>query len=557
MIARLACLLLLASACSRTVKVVETAPDGPSTLYVNARIHTLDQGKTGQAMRVASGAIVEVFAAAPAARTGETVVDLEGATVVPGLIDAHGHLDMLGRQMMQLDLREARSAEEVAALVRERAATVPEGGWIIGFGWDQNLWEGKRFPDRAVLDKAAPAHKVWLYRISHAIWVNSAVLAAAGVDKTTANPQGGDILRRKNGEPTGVLVDNADTLVKSLLPESTLADRRAVFERAFEHVTKLGLTGVHSMMMTVADARALLSLEADRRVPIRVAAYVTDEWPAVEGLLATPPDRDGMVWLTGVKLFGDGALGSRSAALLAPYSDDAKSRGLTIHTTDELRGKTEQITAAGYQIAIHAIGDAANRQALDVLSPLVATAKRAPRIEHAQIVEKTDLARFATSGVVASIQPIHGPSDMLWAVERVGWDRLKGGSYAARSLIDSGATVALGSDFPIESANPWWGIHAAVTRQNAQGEPPDGFLPDQKITLAQALEHYCVTPHEVIGDGQPGTLRAGAPADFVVVAGDPFAATPGALRDVTVLRTVVAGCEVFNAKQPVTGCLLP
>ncbi len=550
MIARLACLLVLAAACSRTAKISDSSPREPSTLYVNARIATLDHGKSGQALRVAGGAIVEVFAANPSPLPHETVVDLAGATVVPGLIDSHGHLDMLGRQMMQLDLRNARSADEVAALVRERAATVPQGGWIMGFGWDQNLWEGKHFPDRAVLDKAAPAHKVWLHRISHAIWVNSAVLDAAGVGKKTASPQGGDILRRKNGEPTGVLIDNADALVKPLLPVPTIADRRAAFERAFEQVTKLGLTGVHSMMMSVDDAEALAALEADGQVPIRVTVYVTDAWPAVEKLLQTPPDREGMVWITGVKLFGDGALGSRSAALLAPYSDDAKSRGLTVHSTDDLRKKAEAITAAGYQIAIHAIGDAANRQALDVLSPLVATAKLPPRIEHVQIVEKSDLARFASSGVVASIQPIHGPSDMLWAPERVGWERLNGGSYAARTLIESGAIVVLGSDFPIESASPWWGIHAAVTRQNAHGEPPQGFLPEQKITLEQALEHYCVTPHRVTGDGQPGVLRAGAPADFVVVAGDPFAGTPSELHDVVVLRTVVAGREVFSAPAP-------
>ena len=245
MIARLACLVVLSAACAKTAKIAESGPEKPSTLYVNARVVTLDQGKTGQALRVAEGNIVEVFTANPPPRSGETVVDLAGATIVPGLIDSHGHLDMLGWQMMQLDLRNARSAEEVAALVRERAATVPEGGWILGFGWDQNLWEGKQFPDRVVLDQAAPAHKVWLHRISHAIWVNSAVLQAAGVDKKTKSPQGGDIVRRKNGEPTGVLVDNADALVKTLLPVPTIADRRAAFGRAFEHVVKLGLTGVH------------------------------------------------------------------------------------------------------------------------------------------------------------------------------------------------------------------------------------------------------------------------------------------------------------------------
>ncbi len=550
MIARLACLVLLAAACSKRAGVAETAPAPASTLYVNARVHTLDQGKTAQALRVAGAWIVDVYDAPPPPQPGERVVDLGGATVVPGLVDAHGHLDMLGRQMGQLDLRNARSVEEVAALVRERAATTPSGGWIIGFGWDQNLWEGKQFPDRAVLDEAAPAHKVWLRRISHAVWVNSAVLEVAAVGKETGSPQGGDILRRKDREPTGVLVDTAGELVKPFLPEPSMDDRRAAFERAFAHVARLGLTGVHSMMLTMAEIEALHQLEAEGRVPIRVTAYVTDGWPAVEGLLAMPPDREGMVWVVGVKLFGDGALGSRSAALLEPYSDDVKSRGLTIHTTDDLRKRASAITAAGYQVAIHAIGDAANRQALDVLSPLVASAKLPPRIEHAQIVERTDLARFATSGVIASIQPIHAPSDMTWAVERVGWERLRAGSYAARTLIDSGATVVLGSDFPIESANPWWGLHAAVSRQNAQGEPPQGFLPEQKITLEQALERYCVTPHRIIDDGHPGVLRAGAPADFVVVASDPFKVAPSALRDMSVLRTIVAGREVFSTPAP-------
>ncbi len=546
MIVRLSCLLCLAVACVPRGKTPATDAPTPPTLYVNGRIHTLDGGKTAKAMRVAGGVIAGLWESAPAAGAGERVLDLEGATVLPGLVDAHGHLDMLGRQMEQLDLRGARSTEEVAERLRERAATIPEGGWIIGYGWDQNLWPGKEFPDRAVLDEAAPGRNVWLRRISHAVWVSTPVLERARIGKLTRDPQGGAVLRRKDGTPTGVLVDKAGEMVAEQLPVPTLAERKETLERAFARVTSLGLTGVHTMSLSIADLEALHALEAEGKVPLRVVAYVSDDEQAVNHLLERPIDREGMVWVVGVKLFGDGALGSRSAALLAPYSDDAASRGLTIYDTAKLQERANAIVGAGYQIAIHAIGDAANRQALDVLSPLAASAKLPPRIEHVQIVDEADLARFATSGVVASVQPIHAPSDMRWAVERVGWDRLKNGSYATRELIDSGATVVLGSDFPIESPNPWWGIHAAVTRQNAEGEPPEGFLPEQKLTLAQALEHYCVTPHAVVGGGHPGVLREGGPADFVVVTGDPFTAAPSTLRDVSVLRTVVAGREVYT-----------
>lgn len=545
MIARLSCLLCFGLACVPQGKTPEPAAPTPPTLYVGGRIHTLDGGKSAQAMRVKDGVIVGLWDTAPAPNPGERVVDLGNATVVPGLVDAHGHLDMLGRQMQQLDLRGATSAEEVGALVRERAKTVPKGGWIIGFGWDQNNWPGKQFPDRKVLDEAAPGRNVWLRRISHAVWVNTPVLQEAHISKFIVDPQGGAVLRRPDGMPTGVLVDKATELVAKQIPEPTLDERKATFERAFARVTSLGLTGVHTMSLSLAELEALHALEAEGRVPLRVFVYVSDDEYAVKPFLKQPPDRDGMVWVIGVKLFGDGALGSRSAAMLEPYSDDQSSHGLTIYDTAKLDELATAITSAGYQIAIHAIGDAANRQALDVLSPLVATSKLPPRIEHVQIVDKVDLARFATSGVVASVQPIHAPSDMRWAVERVGWDRLKNGSYATRSLIDSGAVVVLGSDFPIESPNPWWGIHAAVTRQNDKGEPAEGFLPDQKLTLAQALEHYCVTPHTVVGSGHPGVLREGGPADFVVVEGDPFSAPASALRDVRVLETVVAGREVY------------
>jgi predicted amidohydrolase YtcJ len=546
MTVRRICLLLLLSACARPTTPAAGQAES-STLYVNGRIYTLDGGKIAAAMRVSGPSVTAVWDTAPTAMAGERVVDLGGASVVPGLTDAHGHLDMLGRQMSQLDLRDAKSPEEVAALVRERAATIPAGGWVIGFGWDQNLWTGKAFPNRAVLDAAAPGHKVWLRRISHAVWVNTAVLTAAGVDKTSKSPQGGDILHDAKGEPTGVLVDTAAELVAPLLPTPTMEERREQLTRAMERVMSYGMTGVHTMSLSIAYAEALHQLEAEGRVPMRVGGYITDEWPAVEAFIKQPPDREGMVQIVGVKLYADGALGSRSAALLAPYSDDAKSRGLTIYDTPTLRDHAGAIIAAGYQIAVHAIGDAANRQALDVLTPFVAAAKLTPRIEHVQIIEHGDLMRFASSGIIASVQPIHAPSDMRWAVERVGWDRLNGGSYAARELIESGATVLLGSDFPIESANPWWGIHAAVTRQNSQGEPAEGFLPKQKLSLAEALEHYCVTPHQVLREDHPGVLRDGAPADFVVVDRDPFAIAPSELRDVKALRTVIAGREVFSA----------
>ncbi|MEO1172164.1 MAG: amidohydrolase, partial [Myxococcota bacterium] len=378
-----------------------------------------------------------------------------------------------------------------------------------------------------------------LRRISHAAWVNGAVLELAGIGPETVAPEGGEILREPSGAPTGILVDKARDLARPFLPAPTDEQLRGDLARGLGALRDLGLTQTHTMDLPVQALDVLLAMEAAGQVPIRVFVYVGDAWPELERFLQRPLDTQGLVQVVGVKLYADGALGSRSAALLEPYSDGGDTKGLLFQSTQSLAEKVGAVHRAGYQLAIHAIGDAANRQVLDVLTPIASAASRRPRVEHAQILEPSDIQRFAASGIVASVQPIHATSDMGWAVDRIGEERLVG-AYAWRSLIDSGATVVFGSDFPVESANPWLGIHAAVTRENIRGEPKDGFIPDQKLTVQQALERFTTAAWEVAGR-RGGQLSPGLPADVSIVDRDPFTVAPSELKDIKALRVFVAG----------------
>jgi len=522
-----------------------------AVIYLNAVVHTFDPSRpAATGLRIDGGRITHLVDGDPPADLTGRRVDLRGATVLPGLVDAHLHLRGIGTAAREIDLNGTVSAEQVAGRVREAAAAVPAGSWLRGRGWDQNDWQEQSFPTHGLLDVAAPDHPVWLSRVDgHAVWLNARGLALSGITEATPDPQGGEIVRDASGRPTGVLVDNAISLAEAQLPEPTPQEIRADYLRGAELCARVGLTAVHDMGVSVAELEQLRALEAAGQLDLRVWVYLSGDLDEVLPVLADPAVTDGLVRVAGVKLFADGALGSRGAALLLPYDDRPDTSGLLLTAPDELARQARAVHESGRQVAIHAIGDRGNRIALDAIEQAEgADHTRLHRIEHAQIVSPEDLPRFSRLGVVASMQPTHATSDMPWAQARVGAARL-GGGYAWRSMIDSGALVVFGSDAPVESENPWFGIHAAVTRQDQSGNPEGGFFPAERVTLEEAIVGFTAAPARAVGfDG--GALREGASADVTIVSEDPFAMAPEQIHAVHTLRTVVAGREVYVSRAP-------
>ena len=476
------------------------------------------------------------------------VLDLGGGMAIPGLCDAHAHLVGLGQSLEVVDLRGARSIDDVVERLR---ASAPTSGWVLGRGWDQNLWPGAAMPTHAALTAAFPDRPVWLRRVDgHAGWANRALLERAKIDRATTSPTGGEILRDADGAPTGVLVDAAMGLV--VPPPAQTADVRRWITAGAAHATARGLTGVHEMGIGPAEDAVYRELAGAGELPLRVHAYAGEDW-LVHGLVDRTPDAvrpDAAYLLRGVKLYADGALGSRGAALLADYSDRAGHRGLLQHAPDAMRERVDACVRGNWQIATHAIGDAANRAVLDAYAAALARAggkDRRLRIEHCQIVDVADIARFAELGVIASMQPTHATSDMAWVPERIGTTRLRG-AYAWRRFLDAGVALAFGSDFPVERVEPTHGLHAAITRQDERGEPRGGWLPDQKLTLPEALSAFtrgaAFAGHR---EDHLGVLRAGMQADVTCFTTPLDERNPGALRDAKVRATIVAGRLVFES----------
>ncbi|KYF62711.1 hypothetical protein BE11_18965 [Sorangium cellulosum] len=535
-----------------------SGPPAPADLVITAGVvRTMDPGKPrAEAVAVRGERIVFVGSAAGTKAfvgPGTRVVELPGGAVVPGLVDGHAHLYGLGVALETLSVRGTRSAEEAAARVAEAAKARPRGEWITGRGWDQNLWPGAAFPTHAPLDAAAPEHPVALRRVDgHALWANAAAMRAAGVGRGTQDPPGGRVLRDAAGEPTGVFVDNAMGLVEARIPADPPAVRERRILRAAEGALSVGLTGVHEMGIDDETVAVYRALAAAGRLPIRVHAYLAGEG-RLDGLKGRAPDADAtgtaMFVLRGVKLFADGALGSRGAALLEPYADDPSTSGLLLMDREALARAARRVADAGFQLAVHAIGDRANRAVLDAfeaLGPGRAAALRF-RVEHAQILSPDDLPRFSALGAIASMQPTHATSDMAWAPARLGARRLRG-AYAWRSLRASGARLVFGSDFPVEEASPLLGLHAAVTRQDLSGEPPGGWMPEERLDLDEALLAFTAAPaYAAWAEGQRGRIAPGYVADLTVLGRD---LSPDRSLVDTPIEMVVVGGRVARAPAP-------
>lgn len=532
-------------------------------VFVNGTIHTLvdERASTVEALAVDDGAVVAAGSREEIERLyadGTRVVDLNGATVVPGLVDAHAHLQNLGEMLASVNLRGATSAAACVDRARAMHAELPEGAWLVGRAWDQNDWDVKDFPTAAMLDAAFGDRPVYFERVDgHASWVSSAALRRAGITRATADPPGGEILRDAAGNATGILVDEADVLVSNVIPAPSDDEIALRYRRAIRSCVELGITGVHEMGVDLRELAVLRRGEDEGWLDLRVIAYLAGDSTLTKyegGRAGLEPSS--RLRVEGVKLYADGALGSRGAALLEDYADRPGHRGLLLHEPEALQAQIERVFARGMGLAVHAIGDRANRVVLDrIVAAHAAVASRQPelspladlnaRIEHAQIVHPDDLKRFAEHDILPSMQPTHCTSDMPWAPARLGPDRLEG-AYAWRTLRELGLILPFGSDFPVEETSPWLGLYAAVTRQQPDGTPPGGWAPHQRMTALEALLGFTVWASEAIDVPQWGTLGVGSRADLVVVDHDPLTGDAAALLDTRVMMTVVDGEVVFE-----------
>jgi predicted amidohydrolase YtcJ len=534
-----------------------TAVAAEVSLLSPARIHTGDPDRPmaeamawdAQGRLLVLGSERELAKRYPSARR----IDGGGRDVVPGLIDAHAHLMNLGFSLLRADLRGATSKQEIVARLLAFEATLPPGAWLQGRGWDQNTWPEKDFPTAADLDEAFPERPVWLERIDgHAGWANSAALRQ--VERDLAGdwqPEGGRILRQ-HGRATGVFIDAAENLVNAVVPAPDDALRTRALERALQVAVENGLTGVHDMGVSLPVLGLMRRFADEGRLPLRVRAYADGDSAALAALCAMGPyeHANGRLSMRGVKFYVDGALGSRGAALLEDYSDEPGHRGLLVTEPDAYARAVQKARDCGLQPASHAIGDRGNRIVLDTYAAALGNnvgSDHRWRVEHAQVVAPSDIPRFASLGLIASMQPTHATSDMPWAEARVGAVRLYG-AYAWQRFRAVGVPLALGSDFPVESVDPRLGLYSAVTRSDLSGMPAGGWLPDQKLTPAQALEGFTAgAAHASFEEAELGRLAPGYRADFVVLEGDPLSVPASELPTLRVLSTWVDGEPVFEA----------
>ncbi|OHE83647.1 MAG: amidohydrolase [Lysobacterales bacterium RIFOXYA1_FULL_69_10] len=527
------------------------------TVLTAGRIHTMDPARpTARAMAFdAEGRILALDDGADLHRRYPEAarLDVPDSTVVPGLIDAHGHIGNLGLSLMRARLDGTRSRAEVVERLRAHARDLPDGDWLLGRGWDQNDWPDARFPTAADLDEAFPDRPVWLTRVDgHAGWANTAALRR--VERDLAGdwqPDGGRIERDAQGAPSGVFIDSAMDLVEAAIPAMDAGSIERALELGMRSAVEHGLTGVHDAGVSLQQMQAYRRLADRGAMPMRIHAMADGDnealaWLCRDGLYGHD---SGRLQMRAVKLYMDGALGSRGAALQADYHDDAGNRGLLLIQPDALDDVLARAKACDVQVATHAIGDRGNRLVLDAYAKAwgeTSDAGHRWRIEHAQVVAPGDLSRFARQHVIASMQPTHATSDMPWAEARLGPERVVG-SYAWRTLRDHGTRLALGSDFPVESVDPRLGLFAAATRTDSDNMPVGGWRPHEKLTAFEALRGFTLdAAYAGFAEDEVGSLVEGKRADFVLLAEDPLAVPADALQSLTVQATYVDGQAVYR-----------
>lgn len=480
------------------------------------------------------------------------VIDGKGRTMLPGLIDAHGHVIGLGTNQLNIDVRGFKSADEVAKKVKEYAKAHPELNWIKGRGWNQELWQKRQFPKARDLDEYVSDRPVWLRRVDgHAGWANSKALAFAGISKNSLDPEGGKIVRDSNGNPTGVLIDNAMYLLEDKLPKANKAEVQSALNIAMDHMLSLGLTGAHDAGIKYSTYQLYKENMSKGTLNVRLYAMMSAIDPKLMAVLKAGyvEDEKDMLSIRSVKLSVDGALGSRGAALLAPYSDRPKEKGLVLVAQDRMKAVFEQVLKHKFQLNVHAIGDKGNHVVLnqfeEAYKQFGGQALR-NRIEHAQVVALADIPRFKTLDIIPSMQQTHATSDMNMAEDRVGSERIKG-AYAWRKFLAQGSRIAGGSDFPVELANPFYGIHAGVTRQNRHNQPNEGWFSNEAMTVGEALISFTIdAAYAAHQDDSIGSLEKGKWADFILIDQDVFQIPAQDLWKTQVLQTWVAGQNKYT-----------
>ena len=558
LVARVGRLLLLALLLPASPALAQVS--NADLLLLDARVITMNEKQpSAQAIAIRADRIVWVGSNDEAKRLypkPARTIDLHGATILPGIIDAHTHLINLGQSLVRLNLKDAATEKEMVERVKNRVASAAPDEWILGWGWDEGKW-ASNYPSNRLLSEISPKNPVFLVGLhTFAALANKRALELAGITRDTQDPENGKILREeKTGEPTGILLNRAQALVEKHIPPMTLVQVKRAIQLAARECVRNGLTSVHEAQMTPIMLQAFRELVQEGRLPIRIYAMLdgadknlVDEW------FQRGPEIDPYHRLTirAIKIFADGALGSRGATLLEPYTDAPQTKGVMTTSQSEVYSLTLRSLQHGFQVCTHAIGDAANRSVLDAYAQASHDTPEAHdprlRIEHAQVLAPEDIPRFVKLGVIASMQPTHCTSDMPWAEKRLGPQRIKG-AYAWRSVKDTGAHLPLSSDFPGETLNPFYGIYAAVTRQDPEGNPPGGWHPEQRLTLNEALRGYTAeAAYAGFEEQVKGSIENGKLADLTVISNDITKISPKELLSLRVLKTLVGGKIVYDVK---------
>jgi len=530
-----------------------------TTYYTHGRIYTNDPANPwAEALAVSEGKIScvgkmdHVLLDCGGGQEGAETVNLKGQFVMPGFNDAHVHLGGAAADELAVPLVGVPSPEEMQKRVASAVAQHKPGEWITGGGWDHTLWPEKRFPNRQQLDTVAPKNPVILTHISgHVAVANSLALKSAEIDKHTPNPPGGEIEHDALGEPTGMLKEYAAmSLAKVRIPDPTPEQRRKGIELVLENIAKNGVTSVQDYSEW-ADFQIYQQLKEEGKLTVRITEWLPFDTPLndLQNMRAQGGTKDPWLKTGALKAFTDGAMGSRTAAMLEPYADDPSTSGILTNDPEKLTAMAIQRDKAGFQLAFHAIGDRANRIALDVFEAVVKAngpRDRRDRIEHAQVVAPTDFVRFAELQVIASMQPSHQTTDMRWAEDRIGRERILG-AYAWSTMLKNGVRLALGTDYNVEPISPFRGLYACVTRERPDGGPRNGWEPKEKISLPDCIRAYTTgSAYAQFEEGKKGELKAGEYADFVILSNDLTKVPPAQFTKTRVLRTVVGGRTVYS-----------